>query len=117
MSGRFVLRCTVLNPLQELLYFVRDAWSLGGAHEAAEIHGTSRRRAATWPLAARAQQPTMALVGLLSGNQLDQRLFGAIRQGLKDAGYIEGRNVAIKYSSADGRFDRFPALAAELGAH
>jgi putative tryptophan/tyrosine transport system substrate-binding protein len=72
--------------------------------------------AAAWPLAARAQQQAMALVGLLTGTHLDDRLIGAIRQGLKDAGYIEGRNVAIKYRSADGRFDRLPELAAELVA-
>jgi ABC-type uncharacterized transport system substrate-binding protein len=72
--------------------------------------------AASWPLAARAQrQAPVALVGLLSGFQLDDRLLGAIRQGLKETGYIEGRNVAIKYRSADGRFDRLPAMAAELG--
>jgi len=53
--------------------------------------------AAAWPIAARAQQPVMALVGLLSSAQLDDRQIGAIRQGLKDAGHIEGRNVAIKY--------------------
>ena len=52
--------------------------------------------AATWPLAARAQQPAMAFVGLLSGGQLDDRLIDAVRQGLKDGGYIEGRNIAIK---------------------
>ncbi len=69
--------------------------------------------AAAWPLAARAQQPVMALVGLLSSAQLDDRQIGAIRQGLKDAGHIEGRNVAIKYRSADARFDRLPALAAD----
>ena len=56
----------------------------------------------------------MALVGLLSSAQLDDRRIGAIRQGLKDAGYIEGRNLAIKYRSADGRFDRLPAMAADL---
>jgi putative ABC transport system substrate-binding protein len=71
--------------------------------------------AAAWPFAARAQQP-MALVGLLSGAQQDDRQLGAVRQGLKDTGYIEGRNVAIKYLSANGRFDRLPALAAELVA-
>jgi putative ABC transport system substrate-binding protein len=72
--------------------------------------------AAAWPLAARAQQPVMALVGLLSSTQLDDRQIGAIRQGLNHAGYIEGRNVAIKYRSADARFDRLPALAADLVA-
>jgi putative tryptophan/tyrosine transport system substrate-binding protein len=72
--------------------------------------------AATWPVAARRQQPVMALVGLLSSVQLDDRQVGAIRQGLKDGGYIEGRNVAIKYRSADAHFDRLPALAADLVA-
>jgi len=62
--------------------------------------------AVAWPLAARAQQAAMALVGLLSGTQVDNRLLGAIRQGLKDAGYTEGRNLAIKHLSADARFDR-----------
>src|SRR5262252_9031959 len=70
--------------------------------------------AATWPLAVRAQQPAMALVGLLSSAQLDDRQIDAIRRGLKHAGYIEGRNIAIKYRSADSRFDRLPALAADL---
>ena len=70
--------------------------------------------AVAWPLAARAQQAAMALVGLLSGTQVDNRLLGAIRQGLKDAGYTEGRNLAIKHLSADARFDRLRALAAEL---
>jgi putative ABC transport system substrate-binding protein len=72
--------------------------------------------AAAWPLAARAQQPSMALVGLLSGSQRDDREISAIRQGLKEAGYVEGRNLAIKYRSADGHFDRLRALAADLVA-
>jgi putative ABC transport system substrate-binding protein len=66
------------------------------------------------PLGARAQQPVLSLVGLLSSAQLDDRQIDAIRQGLNEAGYIEGRNVAIKYRSADSRFDRLPALAADL---
>ena len=72
--------------------------------------------AAAWPLEARAQQPTVALVGLLTGSRQDDRWLGALRQGLKEAGYIEGRNVAIKHRSADGHFDRVSALAAELVA-
>src|SRR5215831_16639123 len=56
------------------------------------------------------------LVGLLLSTQIDDRQIAAIRHGLKDAGYIEGRNVAIKYRSGDGRFDRLPAMAAELAA-
>jgi hypothetical protein len=72
--------------------------------------------AAAWPLAARAQQPGVALVGLLVGSRLDDRELEAVRQGLKEAGYIEGRNIAIKYRSADGRFERLPALAAALVA-
>ena len=71
---------------------------------------------AAWPLAARAQQPAIALVGLLGTAQLDDRQIDAVRRGLKHAGYIEGRNVAIKYRSADSRFDRLPALAADLVA-
>jgi putative ABC transport system substrate-binding protein len=73
--------------------------------------------AAAWPLAAHAQQAGVPLVGLLSGAQLDDRLIDAIRQGLKEAGLIEGRNIAIKYRSADGRFDRLPGLAADLAAN
>jgi putative ABC transport system substrate-binding protein len=68
------------------------------------------------PLAARAQMPNLTLVGLLLSNQLDDRQIGAVRQGLADAGYIEGRNLAIKYRSADGRFDQLPAIAARLVA-
>ena len=72
--------------------------------------------AVAWPLAARAQQLPMALVGLLEGSHIDDRQLEAVRQGLKEAGYIEGRNLAIKYRTADDRFDRLPALAAALVA-
>jgi putative ABC transport system substrate-binding protein len=69
-----------------------------------------------WPITARAQQPGVALMGLLAGAQLDDRMLSAIRRGLKDAGYVEGRNIAIKYRTADGHFNRLPGLAAELVA-
>ena len=72
--------------------------------------------AAAGPLTARAQQPSVPLLGLLTGSGQDDRWLGALRQGLKELGYIEGRNVAIKHRSADGHFDRVPTLAGELVA-
>jgi putative ABC transport system substrate-binding protein len=73
--------------------------------------------AVAWPFAARAQQQGVPLVGFLSGTQVDNRRFEAFRQGLQESGYVEGRNIAIKYRSADGRFDQLPALAAALVAN
>jgi putative ABC transport system substrate-binding protein len=73
--------------------------------------------AVTWPLAARAQQPAMPVVGVLSAewpNAVTADRLRAFREGLNDTGYFQGRNVIIEYRWAEGRNDRLPALAAEL---
>ena len=72
--------------------------------------------AVAWPLSAPAQQRTMPVVGVLSPatSEADANRMNAIRQGLKDAGYIEGENVMIEYRSAENQLDRLPALAGDL---
>ena len=70
--------------------------------------------AVAWPLAARAQQQAMSVIGLLTATNLNFDQIQAIQKGLNEGGYFEGRNLAIIYRSADGHFDRLPMLAADL---
>jgi len=73
--------------------------------------------AAGWPLAARAQRPVIPLIGLLSAGTREssaQVAAPAFHKGLSEAGFVEGRNVAIEYRYAEGQYDRLPAMATEL---
>ena len=72
--------------------------------------------AAAWPFAARAQQPAMPVVGFMAGGSPSalSRQVAAFREGLKEAGFIEGMNVAVEYRYGEGQLDRFPTLASDL---
>jgi putative ABC transport system substrate-binding protein len=68
---------------------------------------------AAWPLVARAQQPAMPVIGF-GVIQLAERPKAALRQGLAEQGFVEGRNIAIEFRFTEGRYDRMPGMAAEL---
>jgi putative ABC transport system substrate-binding protein len=72
--------------------------------------------AAAWPLSARAQQPSMPAIGFVNPASADARrdLVAAFHQGLAEAGYVDGRNVAIEYRWAEGQYERLPARSPDL---
>jgi hypothetical protein len=73
--------------------------------------------AAAWPLAARAQQAAMPVVGFMTGGSPGplRRQIAAVHEGLKEAGYVDGQNVMLEWRFAEGQLDRFPAFAAVGG--
>jgi putative ABC transport system substrate-binding protein len=70
--------------------------------------------AAAWPLAARAQQPALPVIGFLGNFSADAQRLAAFKQGLKESGYVEAQNVLVEYRWANNQLDRLPALLAEL---
>src|SRR5262245_34760702 len=72
--------------------------------------------AAAWPLAARGQQPAVPVIGFIGGSSAENSVkrLEAFRKGLRETGYVEGRDVAIEFRWAEGREDRMPELAADL---
>src|SRR5215475_14964485 len=88
--------------------------SRGKLHRTTKIHGRTRRRGS--PLAARAQQPAMPVVGFLRDTSLADatHLVAAFREGLKEVGFIEGQTVLIEYRAAEDQAHRLPALVVDL---
>src|ERR1700731_2769435 len=72
--------------------------------------------AAAWPLAVRAQQPTMPVIGFIDGGSLDgsARYLAAFGKGINETGFVEGQNVTVEYHYLEGQYDRLPALMADL---
>src|SRR6516164_9396116 len=102
---------TILNPKSAILSIPDVVLGVGEAMRRREFIafvGT----ATAWPLAARAQQPNMPLVGFLNVGSSDgyRPMEAAFRQGLQETGYVEGQNVAIEYRWGEGQSDRLPAM-------
>src|SRR2546428_8081105 len=100
----------------DLLYFVRDPWPLRKSMKRRHGRRLLGAAAAAWPLAARGQQPAVPVIGYFSSQSRDYDAprLAALRQTLSEAGYVEGKTIAIEYRWAEGDYDRLAGQAAEF---